>query len=113
MKKQYLLKIQFASDVEENKWWIGARLDPMAQPGQRFYKTKAEAKAGLNRLLKKANKEYRYDANGKRLETHSIGGGFSADMVLDKRIDDMNRIVAWSIQRREVTEWEEVERSKE
>lgn len=112
MRKQYLLKVQFANDVAENRWWIGARIDPMAKPGQRFYDTKSEAKAALKRLLAKANKEHSYDANGKRVETHSIGGGFAADMVLDKRIDDMTRIVAWSIQVREVTEWEFVERSK-
>ena len=109
MKKQYLLKVQFADGVSENQWWIGARIDPMAKPGQRFYGSLKEAQAALNRLLKKANQEHVYGKDGKRVETHSIGGGFSADLVLDKRIDDMNRIVNWSIQVREVTEWEVVE----
>lgn len=112
MKKQYLLKVQFADGVAENKWWIGARLDPMAKPGQRFYDTLDDAKAGLNRLTTKFNKEHVYDSKGNRIETHNIGGGFAADLVVDKRIDDMTRIVNWSIQVREVTEWESVENNR-
>lgn len=112
MKKQYLLKIQFADGVEDNAWWIGARLDPMAKHGQRFYGSLEDAKAALARLTNKYNKVYAYDANGKRRETTDIGGGFGADLILDKKLDDMSRIVAWSIQEREVTEWEVVENSK-
>ncbi len=112
MKKQYLLKIQFADGVPTNTSYIGAALDPMAKPGQRFYESEKAAKAGLNRLLKKFNKEYTYDADGKRRETHEIGGGLGADLIMDKSLDDRCRIVAWSIQVREVTEWEEVESKK-
>lgn len=113
MKKQYLLKIQFADGVETDTWWIGARLDPMAAPGQRFYNSLNEAKAALNRLTAKFNKEHVYGKDGKRRETNSIGGGFAADMVMDKSIDDACRIVAWSFQVREVTPWEVVESSKQ
>ena len=112
MKKQYLLKVQFADGVERDVWFIGARLDDMAEPGQRFYKSLKEAKAALNRLIKKFNKEHVYDANGKRKETHSIGGGFASDMVITKDLDERSRIVNWSIQVREVTEWQEVENNK-
>ena len=112
MKKQYLVKIQFADGVEDGRWYIAARLDPMAKPGQRFYESLEEAKAGLNRLTKKFNKEYAYDANGNRRETRSIGGGFAADIVIDRKLDEMNRIVNWSIQVREVTPWEVVENNK-
>ena len=112
MKKQYLLKIQFADGVERNTWWIGARLDPWAKPGQRFYSTKKDAKAALKRLLDKANKQHTYNAKGERIETTEIANGIGADMVITKDLDDRNRIVNWSIQVREVTEWELVEDSK-
>ena len=111
MRKQYLLKVQFADGVAENQWWIGARIDPKAKPGQRFYDTLGDAKAALNRLLAKANQKHVYDKDGKRIETNSIGGGFAADLVIDQRIDDMCRIVNWSIQVREVSEWEFVEKN--
>lgn len=112
LKKQYLLKIQFANQVEKGEWYIGARLDPSAKPLQRFYDSLEDAKAALNRLTEEYNQEHVYDENGKRRETHSIGGGFAADMVYDKQLDDMHRIVNWSIQVREVTPWEVVENSK-
>ena len=109
MRKQYLLKVQFADDVTENRWWNGARLDPMAKPGQRFYDSLEDAKAALNRLMAKANQAHVYDKNGKRIETKSIGGGFTADLEIDRKVDEDNRIVNWSIKVREVTEWEAVE----
>lgn len=108
MKKQYLLQVQFPDGVKSGTWWIGAKLDPKAKPGQRFYDSEKEAKAALNRLLEKFNKVYVYDENGKRRETQKIGGGFAADIILDKKLDDASRIVAWKIKVREVTEWEEV-----
>lgn len=112
MRKQYLLKVQFADGVAENRWWIGARIDPQAKPGQRFYNTMDDAKSALNRLLAKANQKHVYGKDGTRIETNSIGGGFSADLVIDRAMDDANRIVNWSIQVREVTEWEVVENNK-
>lgn len=113
MKKQYLLKVQFAMDKEENRWWIGTFLDPMARTGKRFYDSKREADAALNRIMKKFNQEHVYGPDGTRRETNQIGGGFAADMVLNKTLDDMNRIVAWSIQAREVTPWEEVDHGED
>ena len=110
MKKQYLLKIMFAMDADEGRWSSGAFYDPTAKSGQRFYETEEQAKAALNRLMVKFNSERVYDANGNRIETADLGNGLGADMVIDKRIDDMNRIVKWSIQVREVTPWEIVER---
>lgn len=110
MKKQYLLKIMFAMDANENRWSSGAFYDHNAKSGQRFYESEEQAKAALNRLMERFNSERVYDTKGNRIETTDIGGGFGADMVIDKRIDDMNRIVKWSIQVREVTPWEIVER---
>lgn len=108
-KKQYLLKIQFAMDEEENKWWIGAVIDPQTKAGQRFYDSLDQAKKGLARLLRKFNQEFKYDPDGKRMETIDAGGVFTADLVLDKSLDDMNRIIKWSIQERYVTPWEKIE----
>lgn len=110
MKKQYLLKIMFAMDASENRWSSGAFYDHNAKSGQRVYESAEQAKAALNRLMERFNSERVYDANGNRIETTDLGSGLGADVVIDKRIDDMNRIVKWSIQVREVTPWEIVER---
>lgn len=113
MKKQYLLKVQFADGVEGGIWYIGAKLDSLAQPGQRFYNTLSEAKSALNRLSQRFNKERVYNSDGTRRETVEIGGGFGADIIIDKKSDEANRIVNWSIQVREVSPWEVVENSLE
>ena len=107
MTKQYLLEIQFPDDKKENRWKYGAYFDRGGNA--RFYPTLEDAKAGLGRILRKFNKEFEYDADGKRRETFEIGGGFAADLKYDKRIDDACRIVSWRIRVREVTPWEEVE----
>lgn len=109
MKKEYVLAIQFPEDKEKGSWKSGAYFDPMAKAGQKFYNSLDAARNGLKRLLAKFNREFEYGPDGKRRETHSLGGGFAADMILDKSLDDMNRIVAWTIKVREVTPWEMVE----
>ena len=110
--KQYLLKVQFACDAEEDKWWNGTRLDPLGGYRKDYYKTERDARAALERILAKANRDHTYDSKGQRRETHEIGGGFAADLIVDRRIDDMNRIVAWKIKVREVTPWEDVDSSE-
>jgi len=107
LTKQYLLEIQFAMDEENGVWKYGAAYDKGI--GSKFYTSKEAAEAGLARLLRKFNLDYTYGDDGKRRETHEIGGGLGADMVITKEIDDMNRIVHWKIKVREVTPWEEVE----
>ena len=113
MKKEYLVTIMFAMDEPENKWNYCAVYDPIAKAGQRYYGTLEEARGGLNRVLKKFNKAHTYDNDGYRIETLPVGGGFSADIKPNKSVDDMNRIVKWSIKEREVTEWEIVDRYDE
>ena len=105
MIKQYLVMVQHEYQREENKWsnvrWF--------EDGHRYYNRKADAMAALKSYIKKHNQTFCYDQNGKRRETHDIGGGFGADIVLDKKLDDSNRVVAWKIKVREVTEWSEVD----
>ncbi len=110
-KKQYLLEVQFPDTHERGVWQYGAYFDRGGNA--RFYDSLEAAKAGLDRLLAKFNKEYEYGPDGKRTETFTIGGGFAADMKHDKRIDDMNRIVSWRIRVREVTPWETVDEYEE
>ena len=109
MKKQFLLKVQFKSDENTETWWRGALLDPENTKDRRYYDTCDDAKAALNRLLKKFNQNHSYDASGNRVEPQDIGGGFSADLVISKELDDSNRIVRWSIQERTVSPWSVVE----
>ena len=107
MKKQYLLKVRFACD---DRWLLGSGLDPLMPAGRRYYNSLDEVKAALNRITGRFNKEHVYDENGQRRERSGFGGGFAADIVIDKKHDAMHRIVSWSIQEREVTPWEIVER---
>ena len=112
MRKQYLLKFQFASDVEAGRWRIGASYDDLSKRGQRFYDSLGDAEAALARLTRKFNSKHTYNSKGERRETQSLGGGLAADLVITKSTDDAMQIVNWSIQVREVTEWEIVENSK-
>lgn len=104
MKKEYLVMVQHAYQVSEGRWTNVRRTVDYGT----FYRTKAEAQDALKKYLAKWNKTHVYDANGKRRETNAIGGGFAADMVLDKKLDDSNRVVSWKIRVRQVTEWETV-----
>lgn len=106
MKKQYLLKIRFVGD---DRWWPGAGFDPLMPPHRRYYNSLEEVKAGLNRITGRFNKEHVYNENGQRRECAGCGGGFAADIIIDKKHDAMHRVVSWSIQEREVTPWEIVE----
>lgn len=110
MRKEYLVKVQFASDAKDNKWFNAAALDPTTKVGQRVFASIDDAKRSLDYCLQKFNKVHAYDKDGYRIETFPIGGGFAADMKSNKSVDDMCRIVKWSIQEREVTEWEIVDR---
>ena len=111
MKKQYSVEIQFPEDQEKGIWRRGSFFDPCTNPHQRFYDSLSEAEVALERLQQKFNKKHTYGPDGKRREASAIGGGFAADMILDKKIDDMNRIVAWRIAEREVTPWKLVSSS--
>lgn len=110
MKKQYLVKVQFAMDANDGKWYNASTLDPTTKVGQRYYESLDDAKQALNYCLQKFNKVHAYDKDGYRIETLPVCGGFAVDMKSNKSVDDMNRIVKWSIQEREVTEWEIVDR---
>lgn len=105
MKKQYLVMVQHRYQVSENKWsnvrWF--------EDGHRYFQTKKEAQVALKRYISKHNEAKEYGPDGKRRETHEIGGGFGADIVIDKKLDDENRVVAWKIKVRQVTEWEDVD----
>jgi len=106
--KQYLVMVQHEYQREENKWsnvrWF--------EDCHHYYTRKADAQKALKEYIAKHNKSFCYDQNGKRRETHEIGGGFAADFISDKKLDDSNRVVAWKIKVRDVTEWNEVD-SKE
>ena len=103
--KQYLVMVQHQYQRGENKWsnvrWF--------EDGHRYFNRKADATAALKSYIAKHNRAFCYDENGKRRETHGIGGGFSADMLIDKSVDEASRVVAWKIQVREVTDWREVD----
>lgn len=103
--KQYLVMVQHQYQREENKWsnvrWF--------EDCHRYYTRKSDAQAALKSYIKKHNKAFCYDQSGKRKETNAIGGGFSADLVIDKSMDDADRVVAWKIKVRDVTEWDDVD----
>jgi len=105
MKKQYLVMVQHEYQREENKWsnvrWF--------EDCHRYYTTKADAMKALKSYIAKHNKTFSYDQNGKRTETNAIGGGFCADLEIDKSMDDADRVVAWKIKVRQVTDWEDVD----
>lgn len=108
MKKQYLVMVQHAYQVQENRWsnvrWF--------EDGHRYFLTKKEAQDALKRYVRKLNGEKTYSPDGTRRETDAIGGGFAADMVISKDLDESNRVVAWKIKVRQVTEWEDVDEKK-
>lgn len=107
MRKEYLVIAQQAYQVAENKWTNVRALEEGFN--KRYYGSLEDAKVGLKRFVMKHNKDFAYDMNGKRRETTDVGGGFGADMIIDKKLDDDLRVVAWKIRVREVTEWEEKE----
>lgn len=109
--KQYRLMIQFAHNVGSDRWHIGARLDPEAKPMQNHYESEAAARAALGRLLQRFNRDYSYGADGTRRE-HMSCGGLGADLVIDRKSDSERRIANWSIQVREVTPWQIIEKNE-
>lgn len=106
--KQYLVMVQHKYQQSENKWsnvrWF--------EDGHRYYNRKADAQKALKAYIKQHNKDFCYGKDGKRIETSAIGCGLAVDLEIDKAMDDADRVVAWKIKVREVTEWSEVE-SKE
>ena len=105
MKNQYLVMVQHKYQVEENKW-LNVR---WFEDGHKYFLTKKEAVAALKRYIKRCNGPMEYNSNGERIEHRSIGGWFTADVVIDRESDDNNRVVAWKIKVRQVTEWEDVD----
>lgn len=109
-KKEYLVLAQHQYQVADHRWTNVRKVTEGLSYA--YYGTKADAQKAIKAYVAKWNKNHRYDANGKRIETDEIGGGFSADFVCDKKLDDGNRVVAWKIRVRTVTPWEEVESRK-
>lgn len=105
MKKQYLVMAQHGYQVAEGRWTNVRR----THDSHSYYLTKKEAQDALRKYIKQWNAEHTYDANGKRRETDDLGGGFAADLIISRALDDENRVVAWKIKVRQVTEWDEVE----
>lgn len=103
MKKQYLAMVQHARQVKENRW-MNVRA---WEDGHRYYETLEQAKAAIKRCLAEFNKDFKYGKDGKRIETQACGM-IGVDLEISKEMDDADRIVAWKIKVREVTEWEEV-----
>ena len=104
---QYLAMYQDGFCVEENKW---NNVAPCFHGlGVRYYRKEADAKADIARLIGQRNREHRYGADGKREELTDSINGIGVSMVCDRASDDLLRVRRWKIQRREVTEWEDVE----
>lgn len=104
MKKQYLVMVQHARQVKENRW-MNVRA---WEDGHRYYESIEQAEKALRRCIATYNKDFRYDKDGKRIETQTCGM-LGVGLEITKSMDDEDRIVAWKIKVREVTEWEDID----
>ena len=109
MRKQYLAMAQAKFQVKENRWMIVKRYFS-ADPGEngRYYDTEEEARRDLQRLIRSRNGTFKYDKDGKRIETNRCGM-IGVDFEVPREVDEDLVIVAWKIKVRAVTDWEEVE----
>ena len=105
MKKQYLAMVQHARQTKRNEWMNVRAWEDF---GKRYYSSLEDAQAAIKRCIATFNKDFKYGKDGKRIETQSCGM-IGIDFEISKTMDDADRIVAWKIKAREVTEWEEVE----
>ena len=108
MKTQYLVMVQHVNDQKENKWWnlkffVGNHF------GDRYFTNEETARAELEKYIKNHNRDFEYDKDGKRLAKVDILNGLGISVIADKQADDNNRVIAYKIKKREVTEWEVIE----
>ena len=108
MKKEYLVMAQKVYQQKENRWvnvkkYFAENLGEYA-----YYSTEEEARNALQKYLALWNREFKYDKNGRRVET-SVCGSIGIDTISKKEDDDAQRVVRWKIKVREVTDWEEIE----
>lgn len=76
----------------------------------KYVKTEKEAREILDNAYSKFNKEFKYNADGKRYE-HQQAGSFGIAIECDAKSDDRMRIASHIIKKRIVTEWEVAEQS--
>ncbi len=104
---QFYATFQDGYCVEKGEWHNVCQY--MNGLGKRYYRKEADAKADIVRLIKQRNRDFTYNADGKREQFTDSTNGLGVSMKLDKKMDDLFRVLRWKLQRREVTEWEEVE----
>ena len=108
MKKEYLAMAQKVFQQKENRWVNVKKYFAESLGEYAYYSTEEEARDALKKYLAIWNREFKYDKDGKRIET-SVCGPFGINTVSRKEDDDAQRVVRWKIRVREVTEWETIE----
>lgn len=114
MHEQYFVGVVQKFELEEFQKDGGYRNAMSWYPGRkslatRYVKTLEEAKKVLDNAYKTWNGVHVYNEKGERYEISEAAPGIGVSLVCTKETDDRMRIVKHVIQKRLVTDWENVE----
>ena len=95
---------------DETKWSNAAMWCESIGLSKRYASSEEEAMKVLNHALELWNGVKIYDSDGKRRECYDVGGGIGVAIVSTEKQDDDMRIVRYIIKKREVTDWEVIDK---
>lgn len=107
---QYFVGVlkRYEAEKGETRYYNALMWYPNRKAGARYVTTEEEARKVLEYAYQLWNGTKTYDSNGKRYE-HSKVGMIGVSIESTRKSDRDHEIVSHVIQRRTVTEWEEVE----